>query len=219
MSLWSGASGQLNAANMEKLGPWFDCVVGTDGKYTDLKAALDGGHKQIMLATGATLSADVTLSSGLTLIISPYPARALNIGNASITVNANYCKLQGFMLDGAGTHAGAGIILSGSASYTLLRDVLVDDFIGAGFDLATTGNENVLDCCESTGNGGDGVLVASGADYTRISNCLINNNGAYGVDDSAGGGSIIIGCNLRGNASGQVDPGAGTKYHADWNIT
>ena len=96
MSLWSAAAGKINAANMEKLGPWFDCVVGTDGKYIDLKAALDDGYKRIMLAAGATLSANVTLSSALTFIISPYPARALNLGNARITINTNFCKLQGF---------------------------------------------------------------------------------------------------------------------------
>lgn len=220
MSLWSGASGQVNATNLEKLGPWFDCVVGTDGRYTDLKAAIDAGFYKIVIIGGATLSADLTIPSAAAngFIWSPHqPGGGPNLGAKAIELQASNFMLAGFELNGGGSKAGAGLTISGTVGNTHIERMGFNDFLGAGIAFTTTGNGHVITACSILDNGGDGIITSSGASAIFIvGGNTIYGNGDYGVDDTGADYSVIMGNRIANNTSGQINAGTDT-IHTDMN--
>lgn len=205
MGFWD--ANDINAARLNRLGPWFDEHVGTDGNYQDLKAALDAGKTRIVLGVGAFLSADVVISTNNGFIWSPYEAGRLNLGAFGIEIQGQNWRLAGFQLNG-----GSAQIKFNNASAALIalaRVSVWNNTAGPGIWLAGAGGGGyvLIDSCESVLNTTDGLLIASGYTNTRVIGGRYTNNGGYGVNDANGAstGALVLGCGLLANSSGRLN--------------
>lgn len=123
----------------------------------------------------------------------------------------------GATLDFCGIHDGAadGVICA-SAEIALLRCFIYDN---ADEGIEQTGtpaatNPAIIDNCVIDGNGGDGILLISGASASwRITNNSITRNGGYGVNANA-----AVNILAYGNAWPASDDGANTSGSTN-NIT
>lgn len=189
---WDNATG-------ERLGPWFDLFVGTDGRVSDLYAAYNThGARKIVLAAGATLSADLTITAADVFIWSPFN-QSLNLGAKKITVDGvGRVFLAGFRLDGAG----AGIIVQNSGEVWFER-VAVQNATSHGIHLLSSVNDATFDRCRLYQNGGDGVRFTAG-NHPRMTNSLSYGNVGYGVNDLTNS-SILVANRIANNTAGQIN--------------
>lgn len=197
MGLW----GPVNAFNLERVGPWADVVVGTEGRYTDLNQAVSDGFTRIILAAGAVLTANLTWNINNGFMWASQCFRGpINLGAYRLIVTGTHNAFAGFGINGA---TGVGFTIASGYENTLER-VSVENCTSHGFELTTSDNDNVFDRCFARSNTGDGFKTAVGADYTRIVNSRAWNN-AYGVNDLADTG-IVVACNLIGNVTAAFNP-------------
>jgi len=204
MGFWPA---DVNTPNLERLGPWFDLFVGTDGRVSDLYAAyVTHGARKIVLCAGATLSADLTISASDVFIWAPFHPEGINLGAKKITVDAaTRVHLAGFKLSGSG----AGIVVQNSGEAWLER-VHVINATSHGLHLLSAVNDCIIDRCELVTNGGDGIRFTAGSS-ARVHNSLVYGNTGYGVNDLTNS-SILLGNRIAANTAGQINgtPSVGT---------
>lgn len=212
MSFWDG--NDQTPDNLAKLGPWVDGIVGTDGVYSDLyEAYVTGGWRRMIVTTGASLSADLTIAANNVCIWSPHHGNGLpELGSKRITITGSGIVLAGFGLDGGGASAGAGIVIAGTAGDIHIERFKVIDYLGAGIQFTTNGNNHVIRNSTIMSNGGDGIITSAGASGIRIDGNIIYGNGDYGVDDVGADYTIIYGNRIAVNTTGTVNPGTNTIW-------
>jgi len=190
----------VDSDNLHRLGPFIDGFVGTDGKYSDLYEAVNtGGWSRIILAAGATLSADLTLSASNGFIWSPFGPGALSLGGKKITVVGDNWKLQGFKIS---SPTAIGIEIQGALA-TLL-DITVTGAGSHGVYFNTSDNHHVCDRLRVTACAGDGIHVISGCSSVRIYSSFCWSNTGYGVNDQDDS-TILVGNYLAGNTAGALN--------------
>jgi hypothetical protein len=210
MSFWD--SNDQTADNLARLGPIADGVVGTDGKYADLyEAVITAGWHRILLAPGAYLSQDLTITTNYGFIVGNQHGRIISLGAHNIFLNANYWRLEGFQL-----YNGSGVGITNTGNENYFAHISVNSYV-RGFVFSPTGDDNQMFACTVDSCSSDGVLCQSGANRTRILGSTIINNGGWGVDDTGSDDALIIGNRIAGNSSGQVNPGTST-IHTGLNI-
>lgn len=196
MAFWPHA---WDTATGERLGPWFDLFVGTEGRTADLYAAyVTHGARRIVLGTGATLSANLTIAANDVYIFSPFHPRALNLGAKKITVTGVQVYLAGFKLSGAG----AGIEVNSSGGANLER-MAVENATSHGVYFNVTANDLQVTNCWLYANGGDGLRLSSSSSC-RVTNCMIYGNTGYGVNDT-GNSSVLVANRIAGNTAGNIN--------------
>lgn len=200
MPFWTDST-KISTANLERLGPFFDCVVGTEGRVTDLFTAYQTlGARRIVLLPGATLSADLTIQASGTVIWCFDEATNINLGAKKILVNNTAIKvvLAGLRLDGAG----GGFEVAASAKVHFIRCAALN-CTNDGFYLNGSASDHIFDSCIAQGNGRDGIRLSSGS-HARIVNSLITGNTGWGVNDLTNS-AIFTGGRIAGNTAGQIN--------------
>ena len=191
------------ATGLEKCGPWFDCAIGTQGKYTSLNDAIAAGHTRIAVLPGATITADLTITAASVWIIGFGARETVVLGGYKITVSGNFCRLAGFAINAA---SGIGIEITGYQAN--ISRVNVHDCGGHGIYLNDAyGHHQLLHCrCQdNAGASTDGIyMTAAAAAGTFITNCLSIGNGRYGIND-AGNCAIMVGNKCTGNGTSGIN--------------
>lgn len=200
------------ATGLEKCGPWFDCAIGTQGKYTSLNDAIAGGHIRIAVLPGATITADLTITANNVWVVGFGAREAITLGGYKITVSGNFVRLAGFGINNA---SGIGIEITGYMA--TLERVNVQSCGGHGVYLNDTNGMHMLLHCRSQDNTGastDGIYAtaAAGAN-TMVTNCMSLNNGRYGINDQSDA-MIIVGNRLTGNGTAGIN-GSSTSIAAN----
>ena len=197
MTFWPN---DLDNDNLHRLGPFIDGFVGTDGKYSDLYEAVNtGGWSRIILAAGATLSADLTLTGSDGFIVSLFAAGALSLGGRKITVQGDDWHLRGFKLD---TPPAVGIEIQGGVC--VLKDIEVVSAGSHAFYFNTSYNGHVCELLRASSCGGDAVRIVSGASNIHILNSFLRGNTGYGVND-LDSSSVLLGNHLDLNTAGAIN--------------
>lgn len=200
-------SNSLTVDNMSKLGPFVDGIVGTDGKYSVLNNAIAAGWTKMLLSTGASLNADLTLGSNVS-IISRHTTVSI-AGNFCINVAGNDCYLEGLSIS---NNTGKGIYVTGQrvrmfrviASYCLTH--------GIHLNSSATGDHELISVL-AFANTGDGINIAA-SNYTRIICSRAQSNTGWGVNDLSNvvqmSSSLVY-----GNTAGQI---SGTKTYVSSSV-
>lgn len=197
MGYWT-AGGDIDGPTMERIGPWFDLYVGTDGRVSDLYAAwVTHGARKIVLCAGATLSADLTITANTT-IWSMFDPEELTLGAKKIIVSGCRVTLAGFRL----ANAGAGIEVVSSGKVFIDR-VTVDNATLDGLLITSALNDQTIRDSRFMNNGRDGIRITP-ACHPQIKGCLCHGNTGWGIND-IGDSAIITGGRVAANTAGQID--------------
>jgi hypothetical protein len=87
-----------------------------------------------------------------------------------------------------------------------------------GFSFASGGN-GVIECCLSYGNGRHGIYLGAASRTCRAKNCILVNNGGYGLEMSANSLGASLNNAYRGNTSGQINKTANQQTIDLYGIT
>lgn len=175
MPFWTGSTA-LNVANMSRLGPMVQGIVGTDGAYADLYDAMGDPAgpqwRRVIVVPGATLNTDLTISGANYGCIMGYGMQFIT-GTGKLTLdNCAGWVLQYFRLTGTVTATGAINIIGG-------------------------GDRNIIDHCWVYTSGGSGIYLAR--PFNRVINCTITNSAVDGIKIDAGlSYSWVRGCGIGG---------------------
>lgn len=201
MSFWH--SNKITADNMAKLGPYVDGFVGTNGKYSTLNAAVAAGWTEIIVAPGATLSADLNLTAKCSIIGLMYSADTIT-GNYCINVQGDDSYLAGFRLSNT---AGKGIYVTGSRCR--LERITVQNCLSHGIHFNASGGDHELLMIIAYGNGGDGIRFEAN-NTARASHIRSQSNTGWGINDLT---NVLCLSTTRvaGNTAGQIN--GATTYH------
>jgi len=186
------------AANFNRLGPWVDEIVGTNGNYQSLNSAIAAGKRKILIDDGAYLSAALTINIPTGGFIVSLGHGLHDLGSYPITIASGNWYLEGFQIDGA---TGVGILVSGGrveASRIWCRNNS-----SHGFQITSADNDHAFFGCYFDSNGGDGLRIGSGASGVRVLGGHLYGNTGYGVTDQANS-SILVGNRMDGNSSGAI---------------
>lgn len=198
MCFW--CSNPTIATNLARLGPYMDGIVGTDGEYQDLYAAINtGGWTKMYIAPGATLSQNLTISGANGWIVSHRHDHGMVLNDYKITVTGNYWYFEGIKLYGGA----AGWELQGAA-YNMDR-CCVDGGSSHGLYINSSYGANLIRGCRFIGNGGDGLKISSGSGYNRIDACDLSGNAGYGINTAATNYPIVSGGAIYGNTTDGVN--------------
>lgn len=197
MPFWP--TNKVTVANLERLGMW-DVVVGTDGQTTDLNAAAAAGHKRILLAPGAILTANLDLTAAGGCLFSPGHPQNMNLGAFTLTVSGSGWHLEGFRLLNA---TGVALVVSASGAIMLSR-LELRDASSHGLHITSAGNNFHYDRIQCYNNGGDGVRVEIGATNHRFHNSEFFSNTGYGVND-LDDSTILVGNLITPNTAGAIN--------------
>jgi len=190
----------FTAARMNRLGPWVDEIVGTDGNYASLNSAVAAGATRIILCDGAYLSAALSLTNVNGGFIVHMGPGILNLGAYGITVTEGAWRFEGFRL---ASGSGVGIYLATNALSSEFARVRVVGFSSHGIQLGTNANDHLLYGCTCTTNGGDGIKVGANSSCARIEASMSYGNTGYGVNDTSNS-AIVVGNRLDGNTAGAI---------------
>lgn len=194
-----------------------DLVLSTNpGAAINAALTALGTYKSItFVGRTITLEAAITPLAGQTLITKD--KTILQGVNRPITISSvAEVTIDGFELNGADTYAD-GIYLS-AATKTKIINCWVHDYSTYGINSASTGTSGAnglsITGCRIYDIGADytaastgyGIYLASGSEYTIISNCYINTCG-IGIRNEANN-NTIIGCNANTNYNGISVTGA-----------
>lgn len=208
MSFWDGGT-PISADNLARLGPAWDGVVGTDGKYSTLNGAISAGWRKIILAQGASLNANLTISTQYTSIVA-LQSIVIVAGNFALNVTGYDCYFEGFRIS---NNTGVGFYVTGSRN-RFFRCV-AESCSSHGFHFNAGGGDHEMISCIAKSNGGDGVRLEA-SNGARISMLRAQSNTGYGVRDVSG--IVQMSCSLiNTNVAGQLSagtPGAGTIDHS-----
>lgn len=192
MGFWDTAS--VSADNLARLGPFVDGIVGTNGKYSVLNDAVASGWTRILLATGASLNANLTLSAR-TSIIGLSPSVTVT-GNYALNVVASDCYFEGFAIS---NNSGVGFYVTGSRARFYRVDAL--NCLSHGFHFNAGWGDHEMNMCLAFANGGDGVRCEVN-NPVRISQLRSQSNTGWGLNDLYGVAQITCSY-LIANGGGQ----------------
>lgn len=194
-----GFWGAVDTNKLERTGPIGDSVCGTNGESTDLNALVAAGRSRIILAPGAILTANLTITSA-GFLWSPFHPRNLNLGAFTLTINAGFFHLEGFSIQGA---SGAGVVVLDVNNVSIVR-------VGAlncgshGIHMQSTFDNHEIRACFATGNAGDGIRLDAGSNYCRLIGNLSTGNTGYGINDLSNSG-IVVANRIDGNTAGALN--------------
>jgi hypothetical protein len=192
----------INDTTLARLGPYLDGIVGTEGEYTDLYAAINtGGWKRMILTDSAILSQNLTISSSIGFIWSLYSEEGRVFNDYKITVTGNYWKFVGIKLYGGA----AGWELQGN-EYSMVNCSTISGSSHGLYLNSSSGGFKFMGCTFAA-NGGDGIKIASGSLYNLFVGCDSYSNTGYGVNSAVSGSGypIFSGCRLGTNTAGSVN--------------
>lgn len=189
----------ITAANLNRLGPWADEIVGTDGNYASLNAAVAAGARRIVLADGAYLSTGLTLASASGGFIVNLSPQLLTLGAYGIAVTAGSWRFQGFRLYNG---SGVGIYVFSSAGYCEFVNIEVRQFTSHGLQIEVT-NDHFISGSKFLLNGGSGIRIGSSPVAVRAIGNMSYGNTGYGFYDG-GNKAMLIGNRLDGNTAGAI---------------
>ena len=190
----------IDDAWQKSVGPWADAICGTNGLSTDLNAVVAAGHKRIILAPGAVLTANLTLTASDGYLWSPGHGNSINLGAYYIWISGSNWHLEGFKIAGA---ASTLLAFTGTSQSCSIHRVRLTGASSHGLYFQTSGNDHEVTGCYIEGNVGDGIKIASGAGSCRIINNFIYNNTGWGVNDGDNS-SVLIANRIAANGSGQI---------------
>ena len=201
----------MTDANMAKLGPLADGVVGTNGQYTDLyQAMIDPAGpmwKRVLVVAGAVMSRDVVIPAG-----GAYTAASIiGIGGYPVSIGGGYqlsIAADDVFVDCIKLSGAVGkpnITISGNRArlhrvYSLYATTV------AGHGIAVTvGSHFYFIECYTYGNGGNGISLSSGSIATVLA-CHSQGNTGWGLYDASGSGNnlVALGNVIWGNTAGQI---------------
>jgi hypothetical protein len=193
----------ITAERLNRLGPYLDCFVGTDGEYQTLNAAIAAGAKRIFLTDGATMSSNLSISASDGFIVGFHHMNlTINASSYNLTITGDNWNLEGFVLNTGrlkieGTECSMERVWSYNSATT-------------GIWLAA-GDRHCLSGCWCTSATTDGLYITAGVDYCKVNQCEFKNNGGYGVNDLSN--LIMEGSNYyAGNASGGINSSSPYQY-------
>jgi len=195
-----GLFGKIDTFNLERLGPFCDVVVGTDGRYTDLNQAISDGHTRIILGEGAILTANLSLTAATGFIVSPGSSRNMDLGAFTLSVESSNWHFEGFEISGA---SGSGIVVSSGNSISIERCDLNTNGVH-GVHIQSPVNNVHLSTIRCSSNTGDGVRMDSGTDNTMVLGSYCSFNTGYGIND-LDNSSIVVACRIEGNTAGGIN--------------
>jgi hypothetical protein len=196
----------ITAENLNKVGPLFDGVVGTNGQYQDLYAAMVSPSgpqwKRVLLIPGATLSQALTLSS------SHNSGCIVNVGPKYLPISTAYAwtiQADDFRIEGIDIRNSAGVALTVTGARMQATRCTFNYSSSHGLFLSG-GSSHYLWSCMAYGNGGDGFRIAAGLAVVTVIGCHSQGNTGYGLRDLAASGSqlIAVGNTVWGNTAGQI---------------
>lgn len=191
---------KFDTAWMESVGPPWDVVCGTAGASTDLNALVAAGHRRIVLADGAILTAALTLSAAQGFIWCPRAIQSLYLGAFGITVTGSTWHLEGFGVNGA---PGVGFALQ--SAFVSLHRIAATNCGSHGIEFGTQGQNHVLMDSMSFDNTGDGLhTVASGPGSIRVTASQFANNTGWGVND-LGNNTNLVANRIISNTAGIIN--------------
>lgn len=192
---------------LEKCGPFMDCAIGTQGKYTSLNAAITAGHTRIIVLPGATLTAALTISANNVSIRGFMNALGspVDLGGYKIAVTGDNVYLSGFRIDGTSL---TGLEIRGENA-RIENVSVINAGATAGLYMNSTAGNHLIFNCQFRDNDAvgtiDGILLTAAAgQYTRIIGCDCGSNGQYGIND-ASNAAIMVGNNCTGNGTGGIN--------------
>ena len=192
---------KYDADFMESVGPPWDAICGTAGMSTNLNAVVAAGHSSIVLAPGAILTANLTLSGSDGAIWSFQHRGRINLGAYYIWISGSNWHLEGFELNGS---ASTLLAFTGTSANCSVERVLLQSGGSHGMYFTTSGGNHSVTDCAIIGNTGDGVKIASGSNGNRIVNNQIYGNTGYGVNDASS--ASIVGLNrIAANTAGNIN--------------
>lgn len=190
--------GAWDQALQDRIGPPWDAVAGTDGADTDINALVAAGHKRILIAEGAILTANLVLTSANSALYSPRNPRSINLGAFRIQVDAAFCHLEGFGVNGG---AGVGIEVVTNGNYCTIHRCQASGFGSHGIQISNSFNDHQIVGCYCSGNTGSGINIGASASTVLVWGNFSWNNTGWGINDLSN--SIIEGLNrLDGNTAG-----------------
>jgi hypothetical protein len=203
MSWWS--TRKVTVANLDRVSPIADAIIGTEGEGTDINAAVTAGAKRIILLPGAILTADLSLTASDGFLVGFGSPSTIGLGAYQIDISGARWTLERFRLQGA---AKSGIVVSGTAGLVFIDRVFITALTGASshaIDLQSANADgSVITRVQAWSNGGDGLKIASGCNAVRAENNSLTSNTGYGVNDGSDA-SILVGNVLTGNTAGAIN--------------
>ena len=204
-SFWQ--NNDFDDLTLARLGPFLDGVVGTEGEYTDLYAAIAAGWTKMILTPSATLSQNLTISGHNGFIWSLHMHEFGALNDHKITVSGSYWKFVGIKL-----FAGAaGWELQGS-NYDMINCSVVSGSSHGLYINSSNGGFKFLGCTFRS-NAGDGIKIVSTSTYNDFVACDSHTNAGWGVNTAVTGSGfpIFAGCrlgvNTLGSANGTITEG------------
>ena len=192
---------------LEKCGPFMDCAIGTQGKYTSLNAAIAAGHTRIIILPGATITAGLNISADNVSIrgFMNSLGSVVDLGSYKIAVDGDNVYLSGFQINGTSL---TGIEIRGENA-KIENITVIDAGATAGLYLnSTAGNHSVIGCTFRDNDAAgtiDGIrMTAAAGQYTRVIGCDCGSNGQYGIND-ASDDAIMVGNNCVGNGTSGIN--------------
>jgi hypothetical protein len=173
MGFWDSAS--VSVDNLARLGPFVSGTVGTEGKYSTLNSAIAAGWTRILLAPGASLNANLTLSATVS-IINPGPVLTI-AGNYQLNIVATDCYFEGFRIS---NNAGVGFYVTGAR--TRFFRCTAQSCLSHGFHFNAGGGDHEMLMCLAYANGGDGVRCEVN-NSARINLLRSQSNTGWGIND------------------------------------
>ena len=171
-----------------RVGTEWALVVG-DGGAGELRA-VGTAEKPIVFTTAGTLK--------------PGRGDGLKLGAQS-----GQSRLEHAVVEGAGRHEGAGVIVVGSRP--VLRDVTVRGNASAGIDVSGGGAPEIARCEVSGTTGGDGAgLRVTGESEPSVREVTIRDGTGSGVLVEEGGTPELTDVVIRGNGRAAIEVRAGT---------
>jgi len=191
MSFWT--TNPITAANLDKLGPLVDGIVGTYGEYQDLyEAMIDPAGpqwKKVIVTDGCILSQDVTIPSA------SYQGCIIGFGRKQITL-------------------GGSKKLRIEASDFLLRNIKISNAVGNALEIAE--DRCWIDEIGILYAGGIGVWFDSslGGDLHRITNSVIYDCGDDGIEIDDSVNVSVFGTRIQACSGWGIDDNNSTALNS-----
>lgn len=190
----------ITPANMNKLGPIIDGVVGTNGEYQDIYAAmLDPGGPQwtkVFITDGAIMSQACAFTAGDEWLIGVGYAMRIT-GDYALSFAGAGAIIIGI---GRSTITSPGILITGDRAH-IERCVFLN-CTSHGLHLNSANGNHHLHHIVSYGNGGDGIRFEQSGDDAMLTNIRSQTNTGYGINNVNNARICAASGLLNGNTAG-----------------
>lgn len=199
MGFWDPAT-EITAARLNAMGPIMQGIIGTNGEYQDIWAAMvDPGGPQwtkAFIVPGAIISRDTTLPTGDTHLI------AMGFG---VPITGNFVLTiagDGSLFKGIRRTTTTGVGFNVTASRTKFDQCLAISNSSHGWHFNSAVGLHMMSNCISYGNGGDGVRIETVNDHAMITNLRSQANTGYGLNNVNNARVSAATSHFNGNTGG-----------------